>query len=484
MAAIHVLFVASEAAPLVKTGGLGDVIGSLPPILKKLGLKITVVLPAYRQIDKQNFRKLELGPMSAWSSQDWPIDVWQGSLNGCDLYLLGNPVLFERQGLYSDQLGDFGDNLLRFSFFCRAVIRLSQALNLAPDIIHVHDWQTALLPAILQTKATAPSPLDKAATILTIHNLAYQGIFTQAQFHLTGLHDTFNHMDGIEYWGNISTLKAGIVCSDAITTVSPSYAQEIKNPQFGYGMDGILRDRASDLHGILNGVDYAIWNPGSNALLPANYDAAHLKDKRICRDHLLDLLELPPVKGRQTVLGMVGRLAYQKGLDILVPALEQILPDHDIRVVVLGAGETYYENMVMDLASRYPQKLRLIRRFSEQLAHLVQAGSDMLLMPSLYEPCGLSQLYALRYGTPPLVRNTGGLRDTVENYAPPGQGTGFVFSGYATEDLRDSILAALALFTKTSAWQALMRRAMRQDFSWEKSAGHYQALYQSLTRRS
>jgi starch synthase len=477
------MFVASEVSPLAKTGGLGDVLGSLPPALARLGLNVTLVLPAYQQINKQNFTRLDLGPLYAWSALDWEIEVWQGILGGCTVYLLGNPILFDRPGLYSDHNGDFGDNLARFSFFCRAVIALSKALELNPQILHVHDWQTALLPAILSTGATAPSPLDNAATVLTIHNLAYQGIFPYKDFFLTGLHQEFNNINGIEYWGNISLLKAGLLTSHAITTVSPSYAQEIKTSQFGYGMEGILADRQDDLYGILNGVDYAVWSPEHDPWLPAAFSADNLQPKKTSSQRLLKIAGLPPVD-KQPILGMVGRLTYQKGLDILVPALDTVLSEQDIRVIILGTGEPHYEHMMQAMTGRHPNKICLLNEFSEEVAHLIQAGSDMLLMPSIYEPCGLSQLYALRYGTIPIVRNTGGLHDTVHNYSPDTrssrQGTGFAFDDYSPENFLNALRQALKVYKNGKIWQAMMRRAMKQDFSWQKSAYGYLALYNSL----
>jgi starch synthase len=336
----------------------------------------------------------------------------------------------------------------------------------------------------LRTGATTPSPLDNAATVLTIHNLAYQGIFPRKDFFLTGLHQEFNNIDGIEYWGNISLLKAGLVTCHAITTVSPTYAREIQTSQFGYGMDGILTSRATELHGILNGVDYDLWSPENDPWLPANYSADNLQAKKTCGQYLLERAGLPPARNGQPILALLGRLTYQKGMDILVPALEILLNEQDVRVIILGTGEPHYEHMVRVLTSRHQNKACLLNSFNEEMAHLIQAGSDILLMPSIYEPCGLSQLYALRYGTIPLVRNTGGLHDTVQNYNPDAwsarRGTGFVFNGYAQENFLAELRQALKIFSKPKVWQAIMRRAMRQDFSWQKSALSYLSLYNQL----
>ena len=482
MAQLELMFVASEAAPLAKTGGLGDVAGALPAALSRLGPEVCLVLPAYQHIDKTGLSRISLPGMSAWAGQDWPLEAWHGRLRGHDLYLLGSPLLFDRPGLYSDQHGDYPDNLTRFSFFCRAVIKLSQALNLRPRALHVNDWQSALLPAILNTRAVEPNPLDQARTVLTIHNLAYQGIFPLDQYHLTGLPTHFRHMEGMEFWGNLSLLKAGIVCADAITTVSPTYAREIMTPELGHGMDGILRGRGQVLSGIVNGVEYELWSPESDPLLPANYSVDCLGPKKRCRDHLLRQAALPPAQD-QPVLGMVGRIAYQKGIDILAPALRKLLAEHDLRLVILGSGEPYYEQMIRDLAQRHAGQVSFITQFSETMAHLIYGGSDMLLMPSRYEPCGLSQLYAMRYGTIPVVHATGGLVDTVSDYhGASRQGTGFMFGDYDERALISALRRALFFFRTPKVWQGIMGNAMRQDFSWDKSARQYLALYEHLLK--
>lgn len=477
MSELRVMYIASEASPLAKTGGLGDVAGALPTALSRLGHEVCLVIPAYADIDKTGFSPLDMHGATAWAGQHWPIEAWQKRVDGGCIYLLGTPALFNRPGLYSDYYGDYSDNLQRFSFFCRAAIRLSQVIDFSPQVVHVNDWQTALLPAIVKSGSSEPSPMDNACFVLTIHNLAYQGIFPAEQFFHTGLHDELMSMEAVEFWGNISLLKAGIVFADAINTVSPSYALEIKTPEFGYGMDGVLRRRDDDVLGIVNGADYEVWSPATDPLLPARYWPARLKPKKNCRDKLLQTLGLLAVD-KQPVMGMVGRIAYQKGMDIMVPALNALMQQEDIRLVILGAGEHHYEQMVKDLADRYPDKISFITSFSEQWAHLIQGGSDMLLMPSLYEPCGLSQLYALRYGTIPIVHATGGLKDTVEDYnETSGQGTGFKFTEYSVDGLLAAMQRALQLFKTPRAWQAVMRKAMAQDFSWDKSAAQYISLY-------
>ena len=478
MAKLKVLYVASEAAPLVKTGGLGDVAGALPAALAGLGHEVSLVTPAYQQIDKSAFTPVNMEGASAWAGQDWPIEAWQGEINGVHVYLLGSPPLFQRSGLYADHYGDYPDNLARFSFFNRAIIKLCQALELTFDILHVNDWQSALLPAILTTGATTPTPLNDACKVLTIHNLAYQGIYPANEYYLTGLPTHFFQMEGIEYYGNLSLLKAGIVCSDAINTVSPTYAEEIKTPELGHGMDGILRKRAAVLSGIINGADYSIWSPEQDPFIPANYWPGRFKPKKLCRNTLLDELNLLAVEN-QPVLGMVGRIAWQKGIDIMVPALSQLLSEEDFRVVLLGSGDTHYEHMLQNMADEYPGKVCLITQFSEKLAHLIQAGSDMLLMPSLYEPCGLSQLYALRYGTIPIVHATGGLKDTIEDYDEASrQGTGFKFNDYDVQALLWALKRAFVFFQKPRIWQGIMKNAMTRDFSWDKSALQYVDMYE------
>jgi starch synthase len=470
---------------LVKTGGLGDVAGSLPPALRGLGLDVRLAMPLYRQVamNVPGARKLKNTGLTLKvpaAGRQWTSQVWTTELEGCPVYLLGNDELFGRDGLYGPNGGDYLDNPTRFSFFCRAVIELARVLDWPARVVHANDWQTALLPALLETRACDPGPLAGAATVLTIHNLAYQGIYDRAAFAATGLPHWLDSPIGLEFWGNISLLKAGLVTARALTTVSPTYAQEITTPAGGHGLEGVLAQRHESLHGILNGVDYRAWSPESDRLLPASYSAKDLAGKTVCRDKLLSVFGLDKAGKNTAVLGFVGRLVYQKGLDILIQAAPRLLLD-DLRICVLGTGDPEQETALTKLAQAHPGRVGVRLAFDDELAHLLTAGCDLLTMPSRYEPCGLNQIYALRYGTPPVVREVGGLKDTVRPFDPlSGQGTGFTFQPFQASDLFCATREALWTRERPALWRRLTQNAMAQDFSWQKSAQAYAALYASL----
>ncbi|MEW5914095.1 MAG: glycogen synthase GlgA [Thermodesulfobacteriota bacterium] len=482
---LNLLLVTSEASPLAQTGGLGQVCGSLPPALAKLGLQVTVVMPLYRSIDRKahNLRSTNLRlivPLAGWKIAS---RVWRGDLDGCPVYLLANEDLYNRAGLYGGAQGDYPDNVLRFTFLCRGAVELARALGQPVDLVHVHDWQTGLLPAYLATRPFDLGPLEGAASLLTIHNLAFQGRFRRDLFRVTGLPDSFDNLAGAELWGDFSFLKAGLVSTDALSTVSPSYAQEIQTPDGGMGLDGLLRARRDDLFGILNGVDYGVWSPEQDPHLPAAYSAADLSGRPLCRQALLEAFGLLPAPARKPVLGFVGRLTEQKGVSLMLGAAPALLA-RGLRLLVLGTGEPWFEQALSDLARSYPDQVGLKLAYSEPLAHLMHAGCDIMLMPSSFEPCGLNQMYAMRYGAAPLVHATGGLRDTVTPFHPAnGQGTGFVFALYAVEPMLDALEQALAVWAQPAQWRQLMANAMAQDFSWEVSAKAYAALYRRLVQR-
>lgn len=482
---LNLLLVTSEASPLAQTGGLGQVCGSLPPALTKLALQVTVVMPLYRSIDRKahNLRSTNLRlivPLAGWKIAS---RVWRGDLDGCPVYLLANEDLYNRAGLYGGAQGDYLDNVLRFTFLCRGAVELARALGQPVDLVHVHDWQTGLLPAYLATRPFDLGPLEGAASLLTIHNLAFQGRFRRDLFRVTGLPDSFDNLAGAELWGDFSLLKAGLVSADALSTVSPSYAQEIQTPDGGMGLDGLLRSRRGDLFGILNGVDYGVWSPEQDPHLPAAYSAADVSGRPLCRQALLQAFGLLPAPARTPVLGFVGRLTEQKGVSLMLEAAPAMLA-RGLRLLVLGTGEPWFEQALSDLARSYPDQVGLKLAYSEPLAHLMQAGCDIMLMPSSFEPCGLNQMYAMRYGAAPLVHATGGLKDTVTPFDPAkGQGTGFVFAPYAVEPLLDALEQALAVWAQPAQWRRLMANAMAQDFSWEVSARAYAALYRRLVQR-
>jgi len=472
-----ILFVTSEVHPLIKTGGLGDVSGALPAALKALHQDVRIILPAYRDAMRRN------GPYSIASlvfhPESHPIRLLEGRLPGTNipLWLVDIPSLFDRPG--NPYLGpdgrDWHDNALRFAIFARAVsaIALNQAgLDWYPEVVHCNDWQTGLVPALLSL--TAPRP----ATVFTVHNLAYQGLFPAEALQQLGLPTALWGLDGLEFYGQLSFMKGGLMFADMISTVSPTYAQEIRTPEYGYHLDGLLRHRANRLVGILNGADYGEWDPAGDEHLPHHYDADNLQGKAADKAALQKELGLRRDVG-MPLIGFVGRLVEQKGVDLLLAVLGTLL-EQPVQVAVLGSGDKAYEQALTELASHYPQRCHVKIGFSEVLAHRIEAGADLFVMPSRYEPCGLNQLYSLRYGTVPVVRRTGGLADTVVDYDHGAEAaTGFVFHDASPAALAGALKRALDLYIgDPDAWRRLMRNGMRQDFSWRHSARAYLDLYQ------
>jgi starch synthase len=484
---LRVLFVAAEVTPFARTGGLGDVVGALPPVLAAHGLDVRIVLPLYQAVRRHGVSltlvvndlrvPLIFGERTA--------QVWQGDLPGggsgksVSVYFIEQDDYFARSGLYSDEAGEYDDNPFRFTFFCRAALALAERLEWFPHVIHCHDWHTGLVPAYVRFPPGLDSRLTSTATLFTIHNLAYQGVFPASTFNQTGLPPRLFQADGVEFYGNVNFMKAGVYYADLLTTVSPAYAEEICTPEFGHGLDGVLRDRRSVLVGILNGADYDAWNPATDPVLAAHYSFDDLAGKTRCklallrRFGMLEDLELP-------VFGMVTRFADQKGIDLVAEALERLF-ELNIGVVILGSGERRYEELFSYLGHRYPDRLGIRLGFNDVLSHQIQAGSDCLLMPSRFEPCGLTQMYAMRYGTIPIVRATGGLRDTVSPFDPATrQGTGFVFSEATVSAFSRAASAAVEVFSNKEMWRQLQRNAMTQDFSWDRSALRYIELYRRV----
>ncbi|MCB2187232.1 MAG: glycogen synthase GlgA [Deltaproteobacteria bacterium] len=479
---MEVLFVAPEISPLAKTGGLADVAGALPQALAAEGVKCHLVMPLYAEVDRAKHGLTPTGlefEVPLPGGVEWA-RLWQGKLGPCPIYLLENARFYDRPGLYGPPGGEHPDNLLRFAFFCRGAVELCRRLNLAPPVVHLHDWQGALLAAYLRAHPFDLGPLTGAKSVLTIHNLSYQGIFPRHDFYQTMLPPYLDQVEGLEFWGNLSLLKGGLLLADRLTTVSPTYAREIQTPAGGHGLEGLLARRARDLVGILNGADYRHWSPEADPLIPARYGPDDLTGKEICRRKLVERLGLEPLGPDTAVLGFVGRLAYQKGADLLPEAISRLLLD-DLRVVILGTGDPAVEHTLRELARAHPGRVGLELGFSEELAHWIQAGSDLHLMPSRFEPCGLSQLYAMRYGTVPVVRASGGLRDTVMPFDPfTGQGTGFVFQEARPGDLFHAVREALWCRAHPEHWSRLVANCLAQDFSWAASAQTYAALYRSL----
>jgi starch synthase len=486
---LQILFITPEVAPFARTGGLGDVTSALPKALAALGQDVRVVMPLYQAVRAEAFpltqvvSNLQVPLVSGMRTAR----VWQGEIAGSadpadqitrvPVYFVEQDEYFARPGLYGSGTGDYPDNAARFTFFCMAALALVVHLQWFPDVLHCHDWATGLVPAYVRTLPGLDTRLAAAATVYTIHNLGHQGLFSSTAFPATCLPPSLFQPDGVEFFGSMSFMKAGLCYADALTTVSPTYAEEICTPEFGYGLDGVLRHRRHALVGILNGADYEVWNPASDALLPTRYSAAELHGKALCKAALLRTYGLPedPVT---PLLGMICRLVDQKGVDLVASALNRLLA-FNLRLVFLGSGEARYEEFLTAAAQQYPERIGVRLGFNDALAHQIEAGSDAFLMPSRYEPCGLSQLYSMRYGTLPIVRATGGLRDTVVPFDPrTGQGTGFVFQEASAEALLTAVWDALVVFfTAPVVWHRLVQNAMTQDFSWARSASRYLALY-------
>jgi starch synthase len=480
---MKVLFAASEVAPFATTGGLADVAGSLPLALAALGHDVRIVLPRYRQVDREAFGLKHAAtffvPLSSWKER---CDILTGTLGkNVTMYFINKDIYFDRPGLYGTPKGDYADNAERFIFFSRAIPELCRVLNFKPDIIHCNDWQTGLVPLYVRTLAATVEELRSARTVFTVHNLGYQGVFWHWDMRLTGLSWDVFSPEGLEFWGKMNLLKAGLVYSDVISTVSATYSREIQTPEYGHGLDGVLRKRSPDLYGIVNGIDYDAWDPAKDPSLPKAYSAGRTSGKQTCKDALRKQLKLPRVPG--PVLGMVTRLSDQKGLDILIDALPRILA-LNCQLIILGTGDERYHRMLTESSEGYRDRMRVLLKYDEVLARRIYAGSDLFLMPSRYEPCGLGQMHALRYGTVPVVRRTGGLADTVVNYNPrTGKGAGFVFNEYSSDALADCVERALMEYRRPAVWKRIVHAGMKVDFSWTRSAKEYEKLYRNALKK-
>ncbi len=503
----RVLLAASEVVGFAKTGGLADVTGSLPRALARRGHDCAVILPLYRCA---RLGKVPLTPTPhrlavPVNGRTVSARLWRATLPDSDVpaYLIDEPGYFDRddpaqgRGLYQftlpgGQKKDYADNCERFVFFSRAVLEALPLLDFWPEVLHANDWQTGLVPVYLRElyanpRGTADPRYRKVRTLLTVHNLAYQGLFWHWDMNLTGLDwSLYNHRQ-LEFHGMLNLLKGGIVFADLINTVSPTYAREIQTPYFGCGLQGVLSERSRDLYGIVNGVDYDVWNPATDRAIAANYTAETVREgKAACKAALQDRFRLP-ARPATPLLGVVARLAEQKGIDLIAGAAERLLHE-DVQLVVLGDGDVVYQQMLTRLRERHPDKMGLYLGFDEALAHQIEAGSDAFLMPSIYEPSGLNQLYSMRYGTPPVVRATGGLADTVVDCTPQtlaaDAATGFSFGPPAVDVFLDTVRRALALYhDRPDDWLRVVRCGMRQDWSWDRSAAEYERLYHALRDR-
>lgn len=479
---MKILMVASEAEPYSKTGGLADVIGALPRALVRLGHEVSVVTPLYRSVTVADphidFPSLTV---SFGTEMHFP-RVVSAVDRGVRIYFVEYPKFFDRDGFYGDASGDYPDNPERFTLLCRVAIEIAK-LAAQPDLFHCHDWQAAMLPVLLKSVFSTDNR-PAAPVLLTIHNLGYHGYFTPDVIDRLGLPPELFTITGLEYYGHVNFLKGGLLFADHLSTVSEGYAREIQTPEYGHSLDGILRQRAGVLHGIVNGVDYSQWNPETDPHLAARYSADSLDGKRACKKALLEAMTLPPDAIDRPIIGMVTRLAAQKGADLLIAAGDRLM-DGNATLVVLGSGEKSIVDFLVSLKTTYPDRVGLKIGYDEALAHQIEAGADMFLMPSRYEPCGLNQMYSLKYGTPPIVRATGGLDDTIEPFdAAAGSGTGFKFSDYTAEAMLASISEALTVYSDPDLWLRVVRNGMAKDFSWDASAKKYETLYRTVAAAS
>ena len=488
---MNVVLAASEAVPFAKTGGLADVAGALPRALQTLGVRCSLVMPGYARALTAARSLEDTGVRIAIPMLGRPIEgfVRKTKLPGSDVdvYLIDQPIFYGREGLYGARGTDYPDNCARFVYFSRAVVEVVRLLDLRPDVIHCNDWQTGLVPVYINEWYRRQVPaFARIGTLMTIHNMAYQGSFWHLDMPLTGLDWSLFNPNRLEAWGRLNFLKAGLVDADLLNTVSPTYAREICTPEFGCGLDGVLRERAADLYGIVNGIDPNVWSPSRDPLIACNYDASSVDRKKSNCKSLLQRRAGLPERPDVPLLAQIGRLDPQKGWDLIAGVADDLLT-RDVQLVVLGTGNVEYQDLIGHLAARYPEKVRAFFEFSDPLAHQIEAGADIFLMPSRYEPCGLNQLYSLAYGTVPVVRATGGLADTVvdanEKTLAEGTATGFAFTEASPHALRGAIDRALRLYADPPAWLALVRNGMTQDWSWDRSAGEYLRLYEEIRRR-
>ncbi len=488
---LNILFVSSEVEPFAKTGGLADVSGTLPQVIKDSGHEIRIIMPRYGSISE---RKFKLHDVIRLKDIEVPIGNEKKIANvnssfianvksKVQVYFLANKEMYERPGIYTspDSKKDYADNDTRFIFFCRGVLETLKRLGWQPDIIHCNDWQTGLIPAYIKTIYNNDPFFKHIKTVFTIHNLAYQGTFPATSFEKTGLPESEFTKEGVEFYGKLNFMKSGLMYSDVITTVSEKYAEEIcSSEEFGCGLEGVLQKKKSHLYGIINGIDYNIWNPETDEHIVKRFDVRTLEGKVENKKELLSKFGLT-FKENVPLLGIISRLVDQKGLDLIKEIADDMMK-LDIQFVMLAAGEKKYQEYFESMHKKYGSKMGVFIGYNDDLAHLIEAGCDMYLMPSRYEPCGLNQLYSLKYGTVPIVRATGGLDDTIQDF-DGNTGTGFKFKKYDSKELLKTIQRALKTYQDGAVWKKIMRNGMQQDFSWESSAKKYTNLYRNLAKQ-
>jgi starch synthase len=477
---MKILFVASEGLPYSKSGGLADVVEALPKALVELGHEVAVLLPRYRG-NKITSTLVSSVTVALGDKLRFPAIAEGKSVANVRYFLVDDPEYFDREHFYGDKSGEYPDNAERFAEFSRVAIELIKRTWL-PDVVHCHDWQTGLVPVLLRTQHANDPAVRSIPVVFTIHNLAYQGNFPQAAMRSIGLPDNLYTMDTLEFYGKLNYLKGGLLYSDYLTTVSRKYAKEIQTPEYGAGLEGVIRGRSDRLVGILNGVDYAAWSPEADTLIAQNYSAHNLDGKKACRKNLLEIFKLPEENLDRPVIGIVSRFADQKGFDLIAEISSELMKEN-LALVVLGTGAPEYEKLFKHLASANPGRVAVKIGYDNTVAHKIEAGADMFLMPSRYEPSGLNQMYSLRYGTVPIVRATGGLDDTIQNFdAKAKNGTGFKFEAYNGQALLDCIRAALKAFRDPKLWHTVQTNGMAKDFSWKASAAAYVTLYEAARR--
>ena len=489
---LNLLIAASEAIPYAKTGGLADVAGALPREFAKLGHDVILLVPRYRELAQSGRTFHPVVTLPIHTAQGVVPAVIEEDVvpvgerpDGFRVWAIGNDAYFDRPGLYQEAGADYPDNLDRFVFFSRAIIEaiafLRRERDWRTDLLHLHDWQTALCAVYVKTSDANRAQVGDVKTVLTLHNVGYQGMFPGSEFKKTGLVPSLFSTSGLEFYGSVNLLKGGMMFSDHLTTVSPTYAKEILTPELGFGLDGVLRSRQAQFEGILNGIDVDLWNPGTDPHLPACYTAANRENKRLCKSALRREFHLPETD--HPLLALIGRMASQKGFDLMEEAIPELMT-MGLQLVILGTGDPETEGRFQTLHARYADQIGLRIGFDEALAHRIEGGADMLIMPSRYEPCGLSQLYSLRYGTVPIVTKTGGLADTVVPFSPrkpnPDRATGFHIKQHTAKSVISAVQDAVNLFRDVTAWNNLIDRGMSVDVSWARSAKTYEQLFMRL----
>ena len=480
-AQLKVLHVAVEMAPLVKQGGVGDVISALPKALRRRSVDARILLPAYpgvMECVKDNGYSCTQLPERINVALDWRVysaKVYSAEVDGVPVYVLEQQELFTNPNVYPQSLSQA--TLMPFAFLSLAALEIPGCAGWKPDIIHAHDWPTSIVPLALRWHKHYRALRSEYDVVLTLHNLAHQGIIEPSVISSWGITKDALSIDGVEYYGQANLLKGGAIASDAVTAVSPHYSWDIQTPEGGFGLHGVFSNMKSKLTGILNGIDYDIWNPKTDPLIPANYSADDMSGKDICRKKLIEMCHWQD--DDKPIVSFVGRMVQQKGIDILFTMLDWLMVDN-CRVVVIGSGQPQYEDWAQQISRTYPDYFWCFMGFNEEMAHLVYAGSDITVMPSLFEPCGLSQLIGMSYGSVPVVRCTGGLADTVIDFDGSPDGTGFVFSDYSTDEFLKAMYRAFSVYNEKPRWQELVRNAMSADFSWNTSISSYIDLYRGL----